>query len=71
MTYRRVLTDNGLIIRNENGDAVAGPFESNPPRDEDQLEDLFDDAEIDDKTKSAIKILIGIGTTIDERGLSE
>ena len=67
MSYQPVRTDDGLEVRDEHGNLVAGPFESVPPRDPDGVDDLFDAANISQPTRDLLKILFDIAEYQDER----
>ena len=70
MTYQAVRTDDGLEIRDGDGDVVAGPSSSNPIRDKD-LDNLLEDAGFSEKQQMAIKIALGDVTPSDERSPPE
>lgn len=73
MTYQPVLTDDGLEIRDKNGNAVWGPSEtySWPPSRE-MMDAVFDDANTSQSNKDVLRLLAGLidisnETTADER----
>ena len=65
MTYKPVRTDDGIEIRDD--DDVVATFNTWPPRDDEGLEQLFDDADISTPQKGLFKILFGVVELEDER----
>ena len=65
MSYQPVKTDDGIEIRD--GAEIIATVTSCPPRDEDGLEQLFDDANISTPQKDLFKILFGVAEIEDER----
>ena len=64
MSYKAYQTENGIEIR-DGGDVVI-TVNSWPPRDEDKIDALFDDADISDPTRSVLHLLLGVGGLIDD-----
>lgn len=65
MSYKPVRTNDGIEIRDRND--VIATFNTWPPRENDALEDLFDDANISTPQKELLKILFGVVELEDER----
>ena len=65
MRYTAVRTDDGIEIRD--GDDVIATFNTWPPREDDGLEQLLDDANISSPQKGLFKILFGVVDLVDER----
>ena len=65
MTYTTIRTDEGVEIRD--GDDVIANFNTWPPREEEGLEQLFDEANISTPQKQLFKILFGVAELKDER----
>ena len=65
MSYTPVYTDDGIEIRD--GDDVIATFNTWPPREEDGLETLFEDANISTPQKELFKIVFGVVELEDER----
>ena len=65
MKYTPVQTDDGIEIRD--GDDVIATFSTWPPRGNEGLEQLFDDANISNPQKQLFKILFGVANLEDER----
>ena len=64
MTYQPVQTDDGIEIRD--GDDVIATFNTWPPREEEGLEQLLEDANISTTQKGLFKILFGVVDLEDE-----
>jgi len=58
MSYEPVRTDDGIEIRD--GDDVVATFNTWPPRENDGLDQLFEDANISTPQKQLFKILFGL-----------
>lgn len=63
-----VKTDNGLEIRDKNGDVIWGPKEnySWPPNRE-MMDAVFDEASISQSNKDVFRFLVGLSEIKDER----
>jgi len=68
MSYQPVITNDGLEIRDKQGNVVWGPSEdySWPPN-EGMLEAVISDASINEPTKSVLQLLAGNVEIQDER----
>ena len=68
MSYNPVLTDDGLEIRDGNGNVVWGPSEqySYPPNEE-MMEAVFEDANISNPNKAVFRLITGLVDVQDER----
>ena len=64
MTYQSVRTDDGIEIRD--GDDVIATFNTWPPREDEGLEQLLEDANISTPQKGLFKILFGVVDLEDE-----
>ena len=62
--YQPVRTEDGFEIRD--GSDVIATFNTWPPRDDDGLELLFDDANISNPQKELFKILFGVAELVDD-----
>ena len=65
MTYRAIRTNKSIEIRD--GDDVIATFNTWPPREDEGLEQLFEDANISTPQKDLFKILFGVVDIEDER----
>ena len=65
MRYEAVNTDDGIEIRDD-GNVIA-TFNTWPPREDEGLEQLFEDANISTPQKGLFKILFGVSELEDER----
>ena len=68
MSYNPVLTDDGLEIRDGDGNVVWGPSEqySYPPNEE-MMEAVFEDANISNPNKAVFRLITGLVDVQDER----
>ena len=68
MSYTPVLTDDGLEIRDGDGNVVWGPSEqySYPPNEE-MMEAIFADANISNPNKAVFRLITGLVDVEDER----
>ena len=69
MSYQAVQTDDGIEIRD--GDDVIAEFNTWPPREDEGLDQLFDDANISTPQKELFKILFAVADLHDERSDTE
>lgn len=68
MSYEPVLTDDGLKIRDGNGNVVWGPSESYSwPPNEEMMEAIFNDANISNPNKAVFRLIGGLVDIQDER----
>lgn len=58
MMYEIVKTNDGIEVRDSEGDVIAGPSSTDPIRG-DALSDLLSDAGFSDRKKQAIRIALG------------
>ena len=65
MSYTPVKTDDGIEIRD--GDEVIATFNTWPPRQSDEIENLFEDANVSQPMKGLLHILFGVAELKDER----
>jgi len=68
MSLTPVRTDDGIDTRD--GEDVIVTVNTWPPRDDQTLEDLFDEANISTPQKDLFKILFGVAELEDERDQS-
>lgn len=68
MSYEPVKTDDGLEIRDDNGDVIWGPSEqySWPPNRE-MMAAVFDDASISQPNRDVFRLLVGNADIRDKR----
>lgn len=61
MSYKAVMTDDGLEIRNSNENVVWGPSEeySWPPNEE-MMEAVFEDANVSNPNKAVFRLISGL-----------
>ena len=68
MSYEPVLTDDGLEIRDKNGDVIWGPSESYSwPPNEEMMEAVFEDANISNPNKAVLRLITGLVDLQDDR----
>ena len=68
MSYKPVITDDGLEIRDDNDNVIWGPSETYSwPPNADMMEAVFEDANISNPNKAVFRLITGIEDVQEER----